>query len=207
MADFLWFVLGIVLIVKLFDCLQVVQIVAAFAQIFAFAQIVDGGQTLSRIALGLDEDLLDFRIRRRDEQFGTVETNTTQNFNNFGQKAAMKHWLAQFKMTKMTGTCGLEWRPISGCRLGEGASKTKQNETPTFGHVAGARLTSRCTIDHTLSRIHETAQLRSAILVDLAVLDAAFGDAHTLNLFRPENAELDAFDLPQRGLAVRCDDC
>ena len=113
-ADLLWFVLGVVLIVKLFDCLQVVQIVAALAQVLALAQIVDGGQTLSRVALGLDEDLLDFRVRRRDEQLGTVETNTTQNLNNLRQKAAVEHRLAQFEMTEVTRTCGTERWLVDG---------------------------------------------------------------------------------------------
>lgn len=61
-------------------------------------------------------------------------------------------------------------------------------------------------VNDTLSRVHQSADLGSAILVDLRVLDAAFGDRHSAHLVRRHDAELDPADLPHGRLGVAGDD-
>jgi len=47
-----------------------------------------------------------------------------------------------------------------------------------FGHVAGARLAARRSVDNALARIHQTAQLGAATLHRFGELDAALGNGH-----------------------------
>lgn len=88
---------------------------------------------------------------RADQQLGTIETDASQYFDRLRYESNVKHGLGQINVTEMAGT---------------------------LGHVPGTRLAPGIPVDHTLTRVHEPAELRPPALHGFGKPDTAFGHRH-----------------------------
>ena len=89
---------------------------------------------------------------RVNEKLATEEAHATHDLDRLCEKADVVDGLREIDVTEVART---------------------------LGHVPGARLAARASIDHTLARVHQPAQLRTPSLHCLGVADATLGDGHT----------------------------
>uniref|UniRef100_A0A0K2U8I2 Uncharacterized protein n=1 Tax=Lepeophtheirus salmonis TaxID=72036 RepID=A0A0K2U8I2_LEPSM len=152
-----------------------VHFIAAFADILAFAQVVDVRHPFPRLSLALHHNLLDFGMCGRDQEFGAVETHASKHFYGFRQKSGMKHGLGQLQMPKMSRT---------------------------LRHGSSTGLTSGTAVDYSLMGIHQTPQFGSPTLISLRKTDSSLRYTHTTNLFRTQNTKLNPLHEFHWGLRV-----
>ena len=89
---------------------------------------------------------------RVNKKLATEEANATHDFDGLRQKADVEDGFREIDVTKVART---------------------------LGHVAGAGLAARTSVDHPLARVHQPAELRTPSLHRLRVADATLGDGHT----------------------------
>lgn len=154
---------------------------------------------LPGLAFAFKDDLFDLGVGWVDQELGAIETHATEDLHRLGQKSRMEHRLGQVQVPKVSGA---------------------------LRHVTGTGLAAGGAIHHTLTGIHQTAQLvpggigkhtrtiqirtsssnfvlnSPSTLHDLGKSDSPLRNRHSPDLLRGQDSELDPLDGLDRSLGV-----
>ena len=95
------------------------------------------GHPLPGLTFALHDDVFDLGVGGGDQQFGTEEADTPENFDGLGEESGMEDGLGQVEVAKVSGA---------------------------LVHVARTRQAASGAVDHALPGVHQAAKLGTSSL-------------------------------------------